>query len=202
MDVHILGVQNRILLGGPMAFSRSCSAFAATFAAMTVLAACSQQESAPKEAPAADPAPAAEPAPEAVEPEAAPEATDAAAPAAGAAPGKITLTAVTATGGELVGDVANGAKIFRQCGVCHSAEPGKNGIGPTLHGVIDRVAGTEPGFKFSNPNRDSGITWTQQELFTYLENPRARIPGTFMVFAGLKDPQQRADVIAYMTTLK
>jgi cytochrome c len=195
-----------------MAISRSCSAFAAAFAAMTVLAACSQ-ESATKEAPAVEPPPAAEPAPApaAVEPEAAPAAAEpaatpatapAAAPAAGAAPGKITLTAVTATGGTLTGDTANGARIFRQCGVCHSVEPGRNGIGPSLHGVVDRVAGTLPGFKFSNPNKDSGITWTQQELYTYLENPRARIPGSFMVFAGLKDSQQRADVIAYLTTLK
>jgi cytochrome c len=75
---------------------------------------------------------------------------------------------------------------------------GVNRVGPSLHAIVGRAAGTVEGFKYSDANKNSGITWTQQELFTYLENPRAKVPGTIMAFVGLRDAQQRADVIAYL----
>ena len=76
-----------------------------------------------------------------------------------------------------------------------------NKIGPSLHGVVGRPAGKEPGFTYTAANRDSGITWTEEKLFQYLENPQRVVPGTKMSFAGWPtDPQKRADVIAYLKT--
>ncbi|MBX9747150.1 MAG: cytochrome c family protein, partial [Hyphomonadaceae bacterium] len=77
-------------------------------------------------------------------------------------------------------------------------EQGVNRVGPSLYGIVGRRAGSIPGFRYSAANQSSGITWTEQELFNYLQDPRARIPGTIMAFVGLRNPQQRADVIAYL----
>jgi cytochrome c len=71
---------------------------------------------------------------------------------------------------------------------------------PVAHGIIGRQAGTIPGFRYSPANKNSGITWTEDVMFAYLEDPRKYIPGTYMSFVGLKQPQQRADVIAYLKT--
>jgi cytochrome c len=142
---------------------------------------------APAEAPAAE-APAAEaPAAEAAAPEA-PAAEAAAAPAAG-----VTLASLT-------GDAAKGEKVFAQCKACHVAEAGKNRVGPSLWAVVGRTAGTVPGFNYSKANKESGVTWSEDVLFTYLEAPAKFMPGTRMAFAGLKNPQDRADVIAYLKT--
>jgi cytochrome c len=99
-----------------------------------------------------------------------------------------------------VGNAANGAKIFVQCKTCHVTTPGVNRIGPTLHAVVGRHSGSVPNYTYSAANKKSGVTWTEANLFTYLEAPRKFIPGTKMTYAGLKDPQQRADVIAYLKT--
>jgi cytochrome c len=79
-------------------------------------------------------------------------------------------------------------------------EPGVNRVGPSLHGIIGRTAGSVPGFNYSAANKGSGVTWTEEVLFEYLENPREFMPGTRMAFVGLKKPQDRADVIAYLKT--
>ncbi len=100
----------------------------------------------------------------------------------------------------LTGDAAAGEKIFATCSVCHSVEEGVNKVGPSLHGVVGREAGSIEGFAYSDANKNSGITWTPEELFVYLADPQGTVPGTKMAFAGLKDPQQRADVIAYLKT--
>jgi cytochrome c len=167
----------------------------------TLLAACGGSETkapeAPAEAPAAE-APATEapaaPAAEAPAAEApAAEATPAAAPAAAAPAGGVTLASLT-------GDAAKGEKVFAQCKACHVAEPNVNRVGPSLHGVVGRKAGTVAGFNYSNANKSSGVTWSEDVLFTYLEAPQKFMPGTRMAFAGLKKPQDRADVIAYLKT--
>lgn len=98
------------------------------------------------------------------------------------------------------GDSAAGAKTFRQCMACHSSEKGVNEVGPSLHGVIGRKAGTVPGFHYSSANKNSGITWSEPELFAYLKAPQKVVPGTYMTFAGLPKPQDRANVIAYLKT--
>jgi cytochrome c len=96
-----------------------------------------------------------------------------------------------------------GEKIFKTyCSVCHTVEPGKNKIGPSLAGVVGRKAGTAPGYSYSDANKKSGITWTEEELDKYLTDPRAVVPGTKMIFAGLKNPDQRKAVIAYLKEQK
>lgn len=98
------------------------------------------------------------------------------------------------------GVAANGAKVFVQCKTCHVTTAGVNRIGPSLHAVVGRKAGTVPKYTYSAANKNSGLIWTEAELFTYLENPRKVVPGTKMSFAGLKKPQDRADVIAWLKT--
>lgn len=122
---------------------------------------------------------------------AAPASPAAAAAAAGGA--TVTLAGLT-------GDVAAGQRVFGQCRTCHTVEAGVNRVGPSLKGIVGRAAGTIPNFRYSNANKNSGITWTEETLFAYLENPREYIPGTYMSFVGLRQPQQRADVIAYLKT--
>lgn len=100
----------------------------------------------------------------------------------------------------LTGDAAKGEKIFIQCKTCHSAEAGKNMVGPSLHAVIGREAGEIPGYSYSAANKASHIVWSEEELYKYLEAPQKVVPGTKMTFAGLKQAQDRADVIAYLKT--
>ena len=96
------------------------------------------------------------------------------------------------------GDAEKGKVVFLQCKTCHVREEGVNRIGPSLAGVVGRKAGTIAGFQYSDANKNSGITWTPEKLFQYLENPQRIVPGTKMAFAGLPKPQDRADVIAYL----
>lgn len=97
------------------------------------------------------------------------------------------------------GDAKKGEADFITCKTCHAIEAGVNKIGPSLHGVVGRKAGIIPGFVYSTANKNSGITWTEDKLFQYLENPQRVVPGTKMSFAGWPtDPQKRADVIAYL----
>lgn len=102
----------------------------------------------------------------------------------------------------LKGNAAAGAKVFAQCKACHVTDKGVNRVGPSLFGVVGRKAGTVPGYTYSAANKNSGVTWAPATLYTYLENPRKFMPGTKMAFAGIKNPQQRADVIAYLSTFK
>ena len=115
-----------------------------------------------------------------------------------AAAASVPLDITDAAGVKLTGDPEAGEKVFKQCATCHTIEKEKNKVGPSLYGVIGRPAGTAPGFNYSTANKESGITWTEQEMFGYLENPRKRIPGTKMAFVGLKKPEDRANVIAYI----
>ena len=99
------------------------------------------------------------------------------------------------------GDAAKGKVAFLTCQTCHAIEAGVNKIGPSLHGVVGRKAGSIAGFTYSAANKSSGITWTEDKLFQYLENPQRVVPGTKMTFAGWPtDPQKRADVIAFLKT--
>jgi cytochrome c len=155
-------------------------------AALLVVSACSGGEKAP-EAPAADTnttaaAPAAD--------------TNAAAPADAAAP------AAAVTFASLTGSAEAGEKVFKQCMACHSVKAGENKVGPSLNGIVGRAAGQVAGFNYSTANKNSGKTWDEETMFAYLEDPRGAIPGTKMAFAGLKKPQDRADVIAYLKLQK
>ncbi|NNF93775.1 MAG: cytochrome c family protein [Altererythrobacter sp.] len=99
---------------------------------------------------------------------------------------------------DFAGDAANGENVFLQCKACHVVDEGVNRVGPSLAGIIGRTAGTVDGFSYTEANANSGIVWTPEKMFQYLENPRRVIPGTRMAYAGLKDGQKRADLIAYL----
>ncbi|WP_305097323.1 c-type cytochrome [Croceibacterium aestuarii] len=92
-------------------------------------------------------------------------------------------------------------EAFKQCAVCHSTEPGKTLIGPSLAGIYGEKAGDVPGYKFSDAMKNSGLTWNEATLDRYLTDPKAVVPGTTMALAGIKDAGKRADIIAYLKTL-
>jgi cytochrome c2 len=100
------------------------------------------------------------------------------------------------------GDADAGKKVFNKCSACHAVEAGKNKIGPSLFGIVGRKAGTDPTYKYSDNMKNSGLTWDEKTLDTYLEKPQDVVKGSKMVFAGLKDPKDRENVIAYLQTLK
>lgn len=96
------------------------------------------------------------------------------------------------------GDAAKGEKVFNQCKICHSLEKGKNMIGPSLAGIIDRKSGTAPGFKYSDAMAKAGITWNDENLEKYLKNPKDFVPGNKMPFVGLKKEEDIENVIAFL----
>lgn len=98
------------------------------------------------------------------------------------------------------GDAAKGERLFNlQCKNCHTVETGgKNGLGPNLAGLFGRKAGTAAGFAASDAMKASGIAWDDAALGDYLKDPKGRVPGTSMVFNGLKRPDQLADMLAYL----
>jgi cytochrome c len=124
--------------------------------------------------------------------------TDSAAAPADTAAAPADATPVTYA--SLTGDPVAGEKTFAQCKACHQAVAGKNGVGPSLAGIVGRTAGQVAGFSYSAANKNSGVTWTEETMFEYLEAPQKFMPGTKMAFAGLKKPQDRANVIAYLKT--
>jgi cytochrome c len=88
-----------------------------------------------------------------------------------------------------------------QCGICHAVVAGANGIGPTLFGVVGRPAGSVPGFQYTADHKKLGVTWDAATLDKYLPDPRAMVPDTTMVYPGVKDDAERADLVAYLETL-
>lgn len=95
-------------------------------------------------------------------------------------------------------DIEAGKKAFAKCKACHTLEAGKNRVGPTLHGVFGRKAGTLDGFKFSKAMKDSGITWDDEAMRRYLENPKAVVPNGRMAFAGIKQGTEMDNLMAYL----
>jgi cytochrome c2 len=85
--------------------------------------------------------------------------------------------------------------------MCHSDVQGRSAVGPSLFGVIGRKAGTLPGYGYSPAMKAADLTWDEATIDRFVQDPRAVVPGTKMSFAGLKNPQQRADVIHYIATL-
>ena len=103
----------------------------------------------------------------------------------------------TATG--LAQDAEKGQNSFKKCLPCHSIGPGaKNKIGPELNGLDGRTAGTVPDFSYSDANKNSGIVWNEANFKEYIKDPRAKVPGTKMIFAGIKNEQEANDLWAYL----
>ena len=102
-------------------------------------------------------------------------------------------------------DATAGERVFRKCMACHTVEEGKNKSGPSLFGIVGRKAGTVEGFRYSKANKDAGeagLIWTEEELTVYLANPRSYMPGTRMAFAGLRNAEETANLIAYLKEQK
>ncbi|MEL7545075.1 MAG: cytochrome c family protein [Pseudomonadota bacterium] len=146
------------------------------------------EEAAPEEAPvevAEEEAPAEEPPVEEMAPETETAAAD---------DGAVIIAGFT-------GDAEKGQRVFTQCRTCHQVQEGRNMVGPSLYGIIGRDSGSVEGFRYSDANANSGITWTEEIMYEYLENPAQYIPGTIMAFPGLRREQDRVDVIAYLKSV-
>ncbi|MCK1626795.1 cytochrome c family protein [Bradyrhizobium sp. 160] len=98
-----------------------------------------------------------------------------------------------------VGSPDAGALVFRKCMACHQIGPNaQNGIAPVLNGVVGRPAGQYPNYSYSSANKNSGLVWDERTLAAYLRAPTKVVPGTKMIFSGLKKSQEISDVIAYL----
>ncbi len=96
-------------------------------------------------------------------------------------------------------DAAAGEKVFAQCRSCHQVGPAaKNAVGPVLNGLFGRKAGTVEGYNYSPANKNSGLIWDEATFSEYIKDPKAKVPGTKMVYAGLKDEKRIADLITYL----
>jgi len=98
------------------------------------------------------------------------------------------------------GNEARGERLFnQQCKACHTLDKdGARSVGPNLHGLIGRKAGSTEGFSSSEAMKASSIVWDDKTLAEYLKDPKGRVPGTRMVYAGLKQEAQQADMIAFL----
>lgn len=106
-------------------------------------------------------------------------------------------TAAAATA-DVAGDVVHGRQVFKKCQACHSMQPGKNMLGPSLAGIVGTKAGEVPHYSFSPAMKKSGLTWTPEKLDAYLADPQKVVPGNKMPFPGLKTAEDRTDVIAFL----
>ncbi len=111
--------------------------------------------------------------------------------------------AIASTSALAAGNAANGAGVFERCAICHSnTKTGGNKIGPNLFGVVGRKAGTYAGFSYSSAMTGSGIVWTDAKLDAFIASPSTLVPGNKMPFEGISNATQRADLVAYLDTLK
>ena len=118
--------------------------------------------------------------------------------------GVLATALVWSASASAAGDPAHGEQVFKQCKVCHAVGPGaKAGVGPEQNNLIGSKAGSRPGYNYSPAMKkagEDGLVWTEENVSKYLENPKALVPGTKMIFPGLKNPKDREDVIAYLKT--
>jgi len=112
-----------------------------------------------------------------------------------------SLVAMVA-GPAMAADVDAGKTAFKKCALCHTTEAGKNKIGPSLFGIVGRKSATVENFNYSEAMTKFDHTWDEGTLDEYLADPRGTVPGTKMIFPGIKEKTERDDVIAYLETLK
>lgn len=115
----------------------------------------------------------------------------------------ITLAASALSAGAALaqnaGDAAAGEKVFLKCKVCHQiGEGAKNAVGPILNGVIGRHSGSVEGYNYSEANKNSGIVWDEATFREYIRNPRAKVPGTKMIFPGLQKDEDVDNIVAFL----
>lgn len=112
----------------------------------------------------------------------------------------VVVSLVAGSAAAQSGNEARGERLFnQQCKACHTLDKdGHNTVGPNLHGLIGRKAGSAEGFSSSDAMKTSGIVWDDKTLVEYLKDPKGRVPGTKMVYAGLKQEAQQADMIAFL----
>ena len=112
----------------------------------------------------------------------------------------VVVTSLTAASGALAQDAAAGKTSFNKCLACHAiGEGAKNKVGPVLNGLDGRKSGTVEGYSYSDANKNSGITWGKDVFLEYIKDPKAKIPGTKMVFAGIKNEKESGDLWAYVS---
>jgi cytochrome c len=116
--------------------------------------------------------------------------------------GSAILLLLTERHAAVADDVEAGKAAFKKCALCHTTEAGKNKVGPSLFGVVGRKSASLENYNYSEGMKKFDHTWDPQTLDTYLADPRATVPGTKMIFPGLKEKNERDDVIAYLETLK
>nr|AAX07664.1 cytochrome c-like protein [Pyricularia grisea] len=114
--------------------------------------------------------------------------------------GSVSVVITTSTNRSNPSNAKNGAKLFKtRCEQCHTVDAaGGNKIGPALHGLFGRKTGSVDGYAYTDANKQKGITWDENTLFDYLENPKKYIPGTKMAFGGLKKEKDRNDLITFL----
>jgi cytochrome c len=111
----------------------------------------------------------------------------------------VAVLATIGAGEARAQDAAAGEKVFGMCKACHQiGENAKSAVGPVLNGVIGRKAGSVAGYSYSDANKDSGITWDEATFREYIRDPKAKVPGTKMIYAGLKDEQKTNDLVAFL----
>jgi cytochrome c len=110
-----------------------------------------------------------------------------------------TLVVIASSATALAQDAAAGKTSFNKCLACHAVGEGaKNKVGPELNGLDGRKSGTAPDYNYSDANKNSGITWNEAQFKEYIREPKAKIPGTKMVFAGVKNDQEVNDLWAFL----
>ena len=114
----------------------------------------------------------------------------------------LSILASMDAGSAVAADVEAGKTAFKKCALCHTTEAGKNKIGPSLFGIVGRKSATLENFNYSEAMKKFDHTWDEGSLDEYLADPRGTVPGTKMIFPGIKDKAERDDVIAYLETLK
>jgi cytochrome c len=112
----------------------------------------------------------------------------------------IVIAATAHVSGALAQDAAAGKTSFNKCLACHAiGEGAKNKVGPELNGLDGRKSGTAPDYSYSDANKNSGITWSKEQFLEYIKDPKAKIPGTKMAFAGIKNEKEANDLWAYIS---
>lgn len=111
----------------------------------------------------------------------------------------LAVSLIGLTTNAMAQDIAAGEKSFNKCRACHQVgETAKNSVGPILNGLFGRKSGTVAGYNYSEANKNSGLTWDEAVFIDYIKDPKGKMPGTKMSFAGIKNEQEIKDLTAFL----